>query len=106
MNPGLPPTQLASFNLLQLALPAKPVVNIGVFLLDPSTDRLYMKLREDWPEIAGPDDTVVLELLADDLAMKSAEMGGAALLKHLEDTLSNTLRVNGHLEVNISGFQK
>ena len=49
-------TQSANFSLLQLALPARAVLNIGIFLLDPAADRLYMKLRSDWSGVADPDD--------------------------------------------------
>jgi phage repressor protein C with HTH and peptisase S24 domain len=105
MNRGPLPTQFAQFSLLQLALPAKPTVNIGVFLLDPTTDRLYIKLRQDWTKVAEAEEAEVLEHLADDLSAKSAEMGGAALLENLRDTLSNTLLITEPEQWSVSGFE-
>src|SRR5215813_11895402 len=86
-------TQSANFSLLQLALPARAVVNIGVFLLDPAADRLYMKLRSDWSGVAGPEHVEVLETLGGDFEAKIADMGGDAFLRSLEDTLSNSLLI-------------
>ena len=100
------PTQSASFSLLQLALPARAVLNIGVFLFDPTTDRLYVKLRSDWSVIADPDDVEVLERLGEDFEAKIGEMGGAAFLRSLEDTLSNSLLIQEGGVVMVSGFEK
>src|SRR5437667_8699891 len=86
-------TQSANFSLLQLALPARAVLNIGIFLLDPAADRLYMKLRNDWSGVADPDDVEVLEALGEDFEAKSREMEGEAFLRSLEDTLSNCLLI-------------
>ncbi len=99
-------TQSANFSLLQLALPARAVVNIGVFLLDPAADRLYMKLRSDWSGVAGLDDVEVLEALSGDFDTKIGEMGGEAFLRSLEDTLSNSLLITNREPVMVSGFQK
>jgi len=99
-------TQSANFSLLQLALPARAVLNIGIFLLDPAADRLYMKLRSDWSGVAGPDDIEVLEGLGEDFEAKIGEMGGEAFLRSLEDTLSNSLLITSREPVLVSGFQK
>jgi hypothetical protein len=99
-------TQSANFSLLQLALPARAVLNIGIFLLDPAADRLYMKLRSDWSGVAGPDDVEVLEALGGDFEAKIGEMGGEAFLRSLEDTLSNSLLITSREPVLVSGFQK
>jgi len=99
-------TQSANFSLLQLALPARAVLNIGIFLLDRAADRLYMKLRSDWSGVAGPDDIEVLEGLGQDFEAKIGEMGGDAFLRSLEDTLSNSLLITSREPVMVSGFQK
>ncbi|MFB3829966.1 MAG: helix-turn-helix transcriptional regulator [Bryobacteraceae bacterium] len=75
--------------------------NIGVLLLDPSTDRLWVRVREDWRE---QDDEDVFPLLEQDLASKAAEMGGQALLASLEDTLSNALRITARARVAVDAF--
>src|SRR2546426_894573 len=98
------PTQ---FSLLQLALPTKPIVNIGIFLLDPATDHLYIKLRSDWGAIADPDNREVLEQLGPDFEVKIREMGGDAFLRNLEDTLSNSLLIIEREDVQVvSGFEQ
>jgi phage repressor protein C with HTH and peptisase S24 domain len=89
---------------LQLALPGAPVANAGVLLIDPAQDRLYLKLRRDWDQIAEPDDAEVLEALEDDLARKAREMGAARCLAYLEDTLSNILRLTAREAVQAADF--
>src|SRR5260221_3302323 len=95
-----------NLSLPQLALPARAVLNMGIFLLDPASDRLYMKLRSDWNGVAGPDDVEVLEALGEDFGAKIGEMGGEAFLRSLEDTLSNSLLITSREPVLVSGFQK
>jgi hypothetical protein len=106
MNREALPTQSANFSLLQLALPAQAVVNIGIFLLDADTDCLYVKLRSDWRGFAGVEDIEVLERLGEDFHAKIAELGGEAFLRSLEDTLSNSLLVTDRQSVLVSGFEK
>ena len=99
-------TQLANFSLLQLGLPATPVVNIGIFIHDPATDRLYMKLRTDWSGLADAEDIEVLEQLGEDFETRIGEMGGEGFLRSLEDTLSNSLLITKREPVMVSGFAK
>src|SRR5262245_33839846 len=102
-----PSARLANFSLLQLALPAKTPLNIGILLLDPVADRLYKKLRRDWNAIAEPKDVEFLELLDQDFEQKIGEMGGDAFLRSLEDVLSNTLQITKREDVNVvSTFEK
>jgi phage repressor protein C with HTH and peptisase S24 domain len=96
----------AKFSVLQLALPAESSRNIGIFLLDVKTDRLYMKLRRDWNAIADTESVEILELLNEDFEAKIAEMGGDAFLRSLENTLSNVLLITDRGAVNVSNFEK
>lgn len=89
---------------MQADLPGSGAVNIGVLLEDPSSDALHLRFRRDWETIAGEDDAEVLEILAGDLERKSAEMGAGALLRYLQDTLSNAIRVNDPEPVIVEGF--
>jgi SOS-response transcriptional repressor LexA len=98
-------TQSAQLYLLTLELPGEGGVNAGVFLFDPSMDALHLRLRRDWDSIA-PDEADVLEALQDDLEAKSAEMGGAQLLRLFEDTLSNILRISEPREVMVADFER
>jgi SOS-response transcriptional repressor LexA len=96
-------THAARFSILSVELPGD-VVNAGVLLEDPATDRLYIRLRRDWERLAG-EDAEVFSALDADLTAKAAEMGAARLLAHLEDTLSNVLRIGDRREVMVEDFE-
>ncbi len=98
-------TQMGQYLIVQAALPGAGPENIGVALLDPSTDQLHLRFRRDWREIADPEDAEVLEKLADDLHAKASELGGNALLRWLEANLSNTLRITDREEVLVDSFE-
>jgi SOS-response transcriptional repressor LexA len=98
-------TQSAQLFVLALDLPGGESTNAGVLLLDPTMNALHVRLRRDWEDIA-PDEVEVLEALQDDLQTKSAEMGGARLLEHLGQTLSNVLRISEPREVIVDNFER
>jgi len=85
----------AQYLILELSVPGRSPVNVGVLLLDPAADRVYVKLRADWDQVADPEDAEVLAHLEEDLERQSRELGGEAFLRMLEDTLSNALRIGG-----------
>jgi SOS-response transcriptional repressor LexA len=104
-------TQPARFSILTLdvakcginvnkggANAARGEINAGVLLEDPAHDRLYIRLRRDWDRIAPEEEVEVLEALEDGLRTLAAELGAARVFDHLEDTLSNTLRVSDRRE--------
>ncbi len=90
-------TQAARFSILTLDV-ARGETNIGILLEDPAHDRLYIRLRRDWDRIAPAEEVEVLEALEDGLRSLGAELGAARVFDHLEDTLSNTLRVSDRRE--------
>jgi len=92
-------TRVAAWWLIEAALPGRAVEPIGILLLEPDADSLYLKLRRDWDAIAGGEDAEVLRALADDLDRKARELGAAALISLLEDYLSNTIRLSDRREV-------
>lgn len=94
------------FSLLTADLPGNGAQTIGVLLLDPGTDSLYVRLRRDWQEIANDEDAEVLAELEDDLALKSREMGGAGLLQFLEEHASAAVRINDREAVTVRDFDK
>ncbi len=97
--------QLGHVSVLTLSVPGGPLVSAGVLLEDPSEDRLHIRLRSDWEQIA-PDEADVLVELERDLEEKAAQMGAAELLRYLEDTLSNLLRVSERREVAVDDFAR
>jgi SOS-response transcriptional repressor LexA len=94
------------YAVLELALPGRPKANAGVLLLDPATDELLFKLRQDWAELADPEDAEVLSHVAEDLAQRAKEAGGDALLGHLEDLLSNVLRISERETIAVGNLEK
>ena len=96
----------AQYLVVELALPGRPKVNAGVLLLDPASDQLHIKLRRDWEQVAEPDDVEVLEHLEEDLRRQGREVGGEQLLRVLEDTLSNTLRITERESIAVGDFDK
>jgi phage repressor protein C with HTH and peptisase S24 domain len=96
----------AQYVILELALPGRPKINAGVLLLDPWRDRLSLKLRADWADVAGAEDAEVLRHIEADLRARSGELGGTALLGELEDTLSNVLQVSERRAVTVADFEK
>jgi SOS-response transcriptional repressor LexA len=97
--------QLGHVSVLTLSVPGGPLVTAGVLLEDPSEDRLHIRLRSDWERIA-PDEADVLVELERDLEEKAAQVGAAELLRYLEDTLSNLLRVSARREVAVDDFER
>jgi len=99
-------THRGVYAILQTALPDRPLTNIGVLLLDPANDKLYMRLRTDLEKLAGDEDAEVLALVEEDFEQKLEEMGGEVFLRLLEDTLSNALRLTGRQSVVVHDFQR
>src|SRR5580698_8583086 len=98
-------TQPARYMILTLELPGTGRMNAGVLLEDPETDRLWVRLRRDWEELA-PEEAEVLAAVEYDLAAKAQELGAKELLRYLEDTLSNVLMVTDRREVLIDDFER
>lgn len=95
----------ARFSVLAVELPGEAPRNAGVLLEDPSSDRLYVRMRRDWDEIA-PEEAEVFFAIGADLAARSEELGAARLIDHLESTLSNALTISGRREVLVEDFDR
>jgi len=91
------------FVLLEAALPGRAPETIGVLLVDPATDRGWVRTRQDFP---SADDPEVFEALQDDIASKLAEYGGEKFLAFLEDSLSNVLRISERQTVAVDAFTR
>src|SRR5438034_796468 len=92
--------------LVELELPGSPRRNIGVLLLDPEHERLYVKIRGHWEDVTDPDDVALLTSLAGDFEAKIREMGGANFLHTLEDTLSNTLQLSDRTRIQVTDWTR
>ncbi len=104
MNALAKEARTAEYSVVQLALPGRPAIAFGILLYDPATDSLHHRFREDVHELAGPEDTEVLELLGEDLSERVREIGGRQVLEFLEDRLSNTLRMTDRKRAAVRDF--
>ena len=95
-----------AYVLLEAALPERPVRNIGVLLLDPATDRGWLKMREGYSDIAAGEDAEVFAALEEDVRAQMAESGAEAFLQSLEDMLSNVLRITDRQSVEVDSFTR
>ena len=89
--------------LLEAALPGAAPRNIGVLLVDPATDRGWIRMLREYDFAEDPE---VLEGLESDLENRLSEWGAEALLQSLEDSLSNALRVSERQAVAVDAFSR
>ncbi len=94
------------YSLLQSELPGSGLQTIGVLLLDPASDTLYLRLRRDWIKIATEEDVEVLEALEEQLDLESREVGGSALLRRLEHQASASVRITDREPVAVRSFER
>ena len=94
------------YSLLLSDLPAHGVETVGVLLLDPASDTLYVRLRRDWDRFASEEDAEVLAELEDDLQTWARQEGGAAVLQRLETDASNSLRITDREAVTARNFDQ
>ncbi len=66
--------------------------NCGIVLTDSESGACVFRFRQDWADFAG-EEAAVLAALAGELPARHAEMGTGAFLRWIDETLSNTLRV-------------
>jgi phage repressor protein C with HTH and peptisase S24 domain len=92
--------------LLEAYLPGLPARNIGVYLVDPGADRLWLRMRHSYDGLAEPDDIEVLEALEEDIRSHAAEVGAEAFLQSLEDSLSNVVRAGRRQSVEVDAFSR
>jgi hypothetical protein len=79
--------------LLQFDSPGGVLKPFAVLVLDGHTDRLHVRIRRDLETVADPEDAEVLQLLTSQLEADAQEVGGDSILRQLEDTLSNAVRI-------------
>jgi len=94
------------YSLLVSDLPGRGLNTLGVLLLDPSTDSLYVRLRRDLHAVADAEEVEVLEELGEDLELKARQSGGTAVLAHLEEEASLSIRITNREAVTVRGFDR
>ena len=98
-------TQSARFSVLAVELPGETPENAGILLEDPSSDRLYVRLRRDWDRIVPPE-AEVFSAMEDFLTALSSGLGASQVLGLFEETLSNALRISDRREVVVQDFDR
>lgn len=93
------------YYVLQSELPGGDLVPIGLLLENPERNELHVRLRRDLNVLAEAEDAEVLTALAQDLRGKASEMGAAALLRSLEDSLSNAVQITDRRAVDVGNFE-
>ncbi|MBV9083160.1 MAG: S24 family peptidase [Acidobacteriaceae bacterium] len=94
------------YSLLLWESPGRRAETIGVLLMDPATDTLYLRLRRDWESVASEEDGEVLSALEEDLDIDSHQHGAAAVLDRLENELSNAVRVTKRDVITVDNFER
>jgi SOS-response transcriptional repressor LexA len=92
------------FSVLTLALPGRPSAPAGVLVFDAENEKLGVKLRRDWDEIAEPEDAEILSGMEGHLKQLSVEMGAERAMEWLESTLSNVLHLGARSSVRSTGL--
>jgi len=95
-----------TYVVLEAVLPERPRQNIGVLLIDPESGRGWVRMRQDYGDLASPEDAEVLEALEADMRARLAESGGPAYLEWLEDSLSKAVRVGERPSVSVDAFTR
>jgi phage repressor protein C with HTH and peptisase S24 domain len=90
--------------LVEAVLPQRPARNIGVLLIDSATDRAYFRLRPHFHDIADPEDVEVLAEIEEYIRACTAQMGGEAFLRSLEDAVSSAIRVTDRQDIRVDSF--
>src|SRR5215831_396636 len=98
-------TQPGRLSILEVEKPGGDVIPVGVLLIDPAQDKLYVRVRRDWDGVL-PEEAEVLEAMEKGLTDLAADVGAGALLAHLQDTLSNTLRMTEPGDVMVENFDR
>jgi len=95
-----------AYVLLEASLPGRSPLAVGLILIDPASDRGWVRLRERFENVADPEDAEVFAALEDDLRSRLSENGAASTLAALEDSLSNVLRVSERQTVAVDAFTR
>ena len=86
------PQRTAHWVVLLVQLPGEALQPAGILLLDPLKDELHIALAES---VSTDEDIIdVWGGMADELARRASEVGGARLLEQLEE-LSHFIQIDG-----------
>jgi SOS-response transcriptional repressor LexA len=92
--------------LLEAHLPGRPPQNAGLLVIDPVTDRGWVRFRRSFGDIAEPEDAQTLEAMEEHFRVAMAEAGAESWLRGLEDSCSNILRVSERKSIAVDAFTR
>ncbi len=92
--------------VFEACLPGRPPQNIGVLVVDPKSNRGWVRFRETFQDIAGHDDAEVLTGLENHFQTVIACEGANAWMGYLGDTLSNNLRIAAQANIRVNAFTR
>lgn len=86
------------FSFLELVLPSRDPIPIGVLLYQEASERIEVKMREDWLQLGAEtdldeDEIFLLSLTEAEIKRRTLHDGGAQTMRWLEDSLGNVLRL-------------
>jgi hypothetical protein len=88
------PRRPAKWACLEAHLPDQSPMGVGVLLVEPSSDRLYIRIKPDWwNDLVDGEEGQIWEGLSEDLKLKAEQMGATEFLKWLEDCCSHSIRI-------------
>jgi hypothetical protein len=80
-------------------LPNRGPVNLGVLVLDETSDRLHIRFRTDLDGIADPLDLEVIRGLPEMIESMAVDIGALGVLLYLEDSASNAIRLGDRVTI-------
>ncbi len=99
-------TSSARYAILAAHVVGEGNTRAGILLEDPREDRLYIRMRKDWEEIADEEEAEVLSLLEDDLNARASEMGAAKLLAWFQENASGSITIDDPEDVLVEDFPR
>ncbi|MCZ2155259.1 MAG: S24 family peptidase [Bryobacterales bacterium] len=82
------------FSLLELHVPGESALPAGILLVDPSTNRLHLKITSKWPDSLQREDRAVLDSISREFTQRAAVEPGDSLIAEFEDSFSHLLRLS------------
>lgn len=92
-------------SILELEKSGGELIPVGVLLLDPVKDQLYVRVRCDWDHLDA-EKNEILKAMEQGLQNTANDVGATYLLSYLQDTLSNAFRMSEPGEVMVDDFDR
>jgi SOS-response transcriptional repressor LexA len=98
-------TQLGTYSVIMVEIPGEIAENVGVLLVDPNTQKGYLRLRRDLAELSE-ENADILEVLTADLEAKVVELTGSWVLSWLHRDGSHFVQVSEPAQVMVDTYER